>query len=102
MLKILQPRLDRKSSSDLGGYTAQGYLDVSYQQSHLVQVVARDKLMELTIPVRINPGVPVFDWGEQDFAFHVPVTLADGSEAVSLNQLMALLTQLGIEKEVNI
>lgn len=85
-----------------GGYTAQGYLDASYQQSHLVQVVARDKLMELTIPVRINPGVPVFDWGEQDFAFHVPVTLADGSEAVSMNQLMTLLTQLGIEKEVNI
>lgn len=85
-----------------GGYTAQGYIDVSYQQSHLVQVVARDKLMELTIPVRINPGVPVFDWGQSDFAFHVPVTLADGSEAVSMNQLMTLLTQLGIEKEVNV
>ena len=74
-----------------GGYIAQGYLDASYQQSHLVQVVARDKLMEVSVLVRINPGVPVFDWGDKDFAFHVPVTLADGALAVSQKMLLDLI-----------
>ena len=76
--------------------------ELPYDKASFLTVTVADKLMTLEIPLTVNPGVPVFDWGEQDFAFHVPVTLADGSEAVSLNQLMTLLTQLGIEKEVNI
>ena len=44
----------------------------------------------------MKPGVPVFDWGEEDFAFHVPVVLSDGSPAISRNDLMVLLAELGL------
>ena len=71
------------------GYTAQGYIDgLSYQSSHTLQIVARDKLMEISTKSRVNPGVPVFDWGAKDFAFHVPVTLEDGSPAISQKALI--------------
>ena len=66
------------------GYLAQVYLeDLSYLSSHEIQVVIRDELMEVVIAARVNPGMPVFDWGEKDFAFHVPVMLEDGAKAVS-------------------
>lgn len=71
------------------GYTAQGNVEgLSYERSHSVQVVIRDKLMEVSTKASVNPGVPVFDWGEKDFAFHVPVTMQDGSLAVSQKMLL--------------
>ena len=71
------------------GYIAHGTVEgLSYERSHSLQVVVRDKLMEVPAKASVNPGVPVFDWGEKDFAFHVPVTLADGSEAVSRKMLL--------------
>lgn len=72
-----------------GGYIAQGTVEgLSYERSHSLQVVIRDKLMEISAKVSVNPGVPVFDWGEKDFAFHVPVTLEDGSAAISKRMLL--------------
>ena len=72
-----------------GGYVAQGAVEgLSYEQSHSVQVVIWDKLMEISTKASVNPGIPVFDWGEKDFAFHVPVTLSDGAPAVSQEMLL--------------
>ena len=78
-----------KATPTEDGYIAQGTVEgLSYERSHSLQVVVRDKLMEVSAKASVNPGVPVFDWGEKDFAFHVPVTLEDGSLAVSQKALL--------------
>ena len=48
---------------------------LDYQKSHRVAITARDALMTVTKTLTIKQGIPVFDWGEKDFAFHVPVDL---------------------------
>ena len=79
------------------GYTATAALEgLAYDKASTLSVTVEDKLIEHTLSVTVKPGVPVFDWGEKDFAFHVPVTLSDGSEAISKNQLMSLLQSLGL------
>lgn len=67
------------ASADLTGLT--------YTYAHSIEVQASDKLQTVTTTVPIGKGIPVFDWGEQDFCFHVPVYLqnsgifhADGRE----------------------
>ena len=56
-------------------YTAAAVIpELDYRKNHTIEVVAEDKLGTLTKPVVIRSGIPVFDWGERDFAFHVPVT----------------------------
>ena len=44
-----------------------------YESEYTIQIVAADKLASVTKTVTIRRGIPVFDWGENDFAFHVPV-----------------------------
>lgn len=58
-------------------YTAQMQLTgLDYTTSHTIEVQAADKLQTVTKTLVLGKGVPVFDWGEHDFAFHVPVRLA--------------------------
>lgn len=79
------------------GYTATAELEgLAYDKASTLSVTVEDALIGHTLSVTVKPGVPVFDWGEKDFAFHVPVTLSDGSEAISKNQLMSLLQSLGL------
>lgn len=79
------------------GYTGTATIEgLPYDKAQVITLSVADKLMALEIPVTVKPGVPVFDWGEKDFSFHVPVTLSDGSEAISKDQLMALLGELGL------
>ena len=59
---------------DGNSYSAEMALSgLDYNNKHMVEVVVEDKLSaaEKTIPVK--RGIPVFDWGENDFAFNVPV-----------------------------
>ena len=49
--------------------------DMDYTQSHSISVEVTDKLASLSQTVVLGKGLPVFDWGEGDFAFHVPVSL---------------------------
>ena len=49
--------------------------DMDYTRLHTITIRAADRLMTLTQQVVLKKGVPTFDWGEEDFAFHVPVTL---------------------------
>lgn len=51
---------------------------LSYDRSHSLLLTARDALGEVTCTLSVQKGIPVFDWGEGDFAFHVPVALAKG------------------------
>lgn len=55
-------------------YTASVALSgLDYETEYIIQIVAADKLASVTKTVTIRRGIPVFDWGENDFAFHVPV-----------------------------
>lgn len=48
---------------------------LDYQKSHTIQVTVKDKLDEKPKTLTVNKGIPVFDWGEEDFRFNVPVNL---------------------------
>lgn len=54
---------------------------LDYDKQHTVTVTARDALAEETCMVSVQKGIPVFDWGEKDFAFHVPVNMEQGFRA---------------------
>lgn len=46
----------------------------------------------------VQQGIPVFDWGKNDFRFNVPIILSDGNEEITitagqLKNLLALLSQ---------
>lgn len=50
-----------------------GLSELDYTQSHVITVTMMDALRSVTAQIRVNPGIPVFEWGQQDFRFHVPV-----------------------------
>lgn len=68
------------SGGDLSASVALAGLD--YRYSHTLQVQLSDALQTVTKTLSVSKGIPVFDWGESDFAFHVPVrfTATDGTE----------------------
>ena len=47
--------------------------DVPYDAVRWVETWVQDKLVYVTQVVKIGRAEPVFDWGEGDFRFHVPV-----------------------------
>lgn len=51
----------------LGGFT--------YTASWGIEVVVSDALETITRTITIPKGIPVFDWGENDFSFNVPVSI---------------------------
>ena len=62
-------------------FTAETVLTgLDYQKSHTVSVTVADKLQTVTKSVKVGKGIPVFDWDEDDFQFHVPVGLSDGCD----------------------
>lgn len=57
-------------------YTAQIQLEgLDYTQSFAITVVAEDAAQRVEKTVTLYPGIPVFDWGQNDFSFHVPVSI---------------------------
>ena len=44
-----------------------------YQNSYAIEVVVSDELMTVSKSITLLKGTPVFDWGESDFNFNVPV-----------------------------
>lgn len=57
-------------------YSASVALDnMDYTSSYKITVVVSDKLSSVTKTLTLKKGTPVFDWGENDFAFHVPVQM---------------------------
>lgn len=47
--------------------------DIPYKEDYIVVVDAADEVMSLHDQILIKQVVPVFDWGKDDFNFHVPV-----------------------------
>lgn len=48
---------------------------LDYTRVHTITVTAADCLETVEKTLILKKSIPVFDWGEQDFAFHVPVTM---------------------------
>ena len=55
--------------------------NLDYRTSHSIEIQLSDCLETVTKTARISKGIPVFDWGESDVRFHVPVifTAPDGT-----------------------
>ena len=68
---------------------------LEYTQSFTYEVVVSDKISTVTKTLTLQKGIPVFDWGEDDFAFNVPVkingTLTIGGKTITEAQLTKLL-----------
>lgn len=68
---------------------------LDYTQSFTYDVVVSDKISTVTKTLTLQKGTPVFDWGENDFAFNVPVkingTLTIGGKTITEAQLTKLL-----------
>lgn len=57
-----------------GSYEASVTLSgLDYRERHAVTVTVSDALETVVKTLYVDKGLPVFDWGENDFAFHVPV-----------------------------
>ena len=48
---------------------------LDYTQAFSFEVVVSDKISTVTKKLTLQKGIPVFDWGESDFAFNVPVSI---------------------------
>ena len=46
---------------------------LDYRQSHTVLLAVSDGVMTVRQTLTVQKGLPVFDWGEEDFRFYVPV-----------------------------
>lgn len=47
---------------------------IDYRNSHEIEFVAQDKAQSYSVVIKIPKGVPLYDWGKNDFRFHVPLT----------------------------
>ena len=90
-------------------YTATASLSgLEYTQAYSIQIMVSDAIHvsngTLASPIyrntEISKGIPIFDWGEDDFAFHVPVsiegTLTIGRTTITEKQLAELIAFLEI------
>lgn len=60
---------------------------MDYQSAYNITVTVEDALIRLTKTVTLNKGVPVFDWGENDISFNVPVSVMGVPLRTTINSL---------------
>ena len=48
---------------------------LDYTKSFNFEVIVSDAVSAISRPLTLQKGIPVFDWGEEDFNFNVPVTI---------------------------
>ena len=72
---------------------------LDYTKSFTFTIVATDKVTSATQTAEIGKGIPTFDWGENDFVFHVPVNVGDSltveGTTITGAQLARLIAMLG-------
>lgn len=74
-------------------YSAQVNLTgLDYTQAFNFEIRVADKLATLTRQATVGKGIPVFDWGEADFRFNVPVAFRSG---VPVSGLADYVTEQG-------
>lgn len=57
---------------------------LDYTQAYTFQARAVDKLATVTTDSKTVKSTPIFDWGSDDFHFHVPVTINGNSKAIEI------------------
>lgn len=69
---------------------------LDYTKTFTFVVRSTDAIGSVEQTVVINKGIPVFDWGENDFTFNVPVNINAGARGVaSVKTVQAALTTPG-------
>lgn len=68
---------------------------LEYNKSFPFEIVVLDELVTVPRKVTIGKGIPVFDWGEDDFNFNVPVTINGVNLLDKLAELEALIKAKG-------
>ncbi len=78
-----------------GSYRAELLVEeLDYTGTHILTVTGRDAVMQTDAAIIVKPGIPVFDWGQKDFAFHVPV-YAEGGLQIEGKQLWEHIYPVG-------
>ena len=67
---MLEPVIDNNTYS-----TTIALAGLDYEYAYDAQVVVEDALSSTVRVATVSQGIPVFDWGERDFRFNVPVML---------------------------
>jgi hypothetical protein len=85
---------------ETGRYSAEMELSgLAYDRIHSLTVRVSDRLMTVDKVLTVKKSTPVFDWGEQDFHFRVPVrmdsSLQVGSLTVGEKSLLDLVYPVG-------
>lgn len=68
---LLEPML----TEDHRYYASASLTEMDYTRIYGITVWVSDKLGKIEKQIILKKGVPVFDWGEEDFVFHVPVKI---------------------------
>lgn len=77
-------------------YTATGSLTgLDYDKTYDVQITYTDAVTAQTRTVSVAKGTPIFDWGENDFRFNVPVNLVKDIKFESGEQTAERKIQFG-------
>lgn len=78
-----------------GAYSAVVSLtDMVYSRVYPIELRVEDALCYLERSVTLKKSIPVFDWGENDFCFHVPVNV-DGSITIGGRSLLDIFYPIG-------
>jgi hypothetical protein len=54
----------------------------NYTKQYDFEIVATDKIGSVTKTATVVEGIPVFDWGKNDFQFHVPIKQSSGNKVL--------------------
>ena len=65
---------------------------LDYTRSFDFEVIVEDALTTIPKPLTLLKGIPVFDWGENDFSFNVPVTINGVNILEKLSELESLIS----------
>lgn len=65
---------------------------LDYQSKYVIEVRAVDEIRTISPDAKTLSCVPVFDWGEDDFNFNVPVTLKYNGYSYNLLGLLRAMT----------
>lgn len=68
---------------------------LDYTKSFSFDVVVSDRINAISKPLTLQKGIPVFDWGEEDFNFNVPVTINGVNILEKLAELEELVAAKG-------
>lgn len=61
--------------------------NIDYRYTYEIEITATDRVKSVSYVVTVPRGIPVYDWGEGDFRFHVPLTFDDEVKAQTRKNL---------------